>query len=375
MGRGREGLDGESWLRAAAAVALYCLCILGAWTGAGLLHAPRADLGGQLLAWGAASVVTTRPVEELLGAGDPEGRPWLRIALSSALIAVAVAPTGLGFLFPVAAGWLTTQTLQLHPTRGGLAAGLLAVATGTAALQVASHAGVGLQVLPPTTADLSAMVLAVVSLVGLVNAHRVGRRLRTAAEELAAEQARRHRELLHAATHDQLTGLLGRRGLEGHLTRAVAQARPGEGVGLVFLDLDGFKPVNDTHGHDAGDAVLRGVADRLRGAVTDPSPAPGPVHDVRVARVGGDEFVVLVGATCAQDVHRVAFACADALRAPFTVAGTGLSVGASIGTAYVEEPVPVHEVTRTADAAMYDDKRRRRARAREGLRQARAPRS
>ena len=105
---------------------------------------------------------------------------------------------------------------------------------------------------------------------------------RRSADELIAAQAR----LTHLAYHDPLTDLPNRLLFQEHLEQAIARARRGkQAVAVLFVDLDDFKLVNDSHGHTAGDELLRVVADRLRDAVR--------ATDV-VARLGGDEFLVLV---------------------------------------------------------------------------------
>ena len=99
------------------------------------------------------------------------------------------------------------------------------------------------------------------------------------------ELARCSRELAHLAGHDPLTGLPNRRLFHNRVEDAAAARAPGDEVAMLYLDLDGFKAVNDTLGHDAGDTLLREVADRLRASVRD--------GDV-VARLGGDEFAIVL---------------------------------------------------------------------------------
>jgi diguanylate cyclase (GGDEF)-like protein len=113
-----------------------------------------------------------------------------------------------------------------------------------------------------------------------------------AAERIISEQRARIAELERQATTDPLTGVANRRGFEAAFTRVLSRAkREDDGGVVIFVDLDGFKGINDTHGHDAGDAVLREVTRILRAGARD--------FDV-VARLGGDEFVVvLVGAEVA----------------------------------------------------------------------------
>ena len=157
-------------------------------------------------------------------------------------------------------------------------------------------------------------------------------------------------QLLHIATHDTLTGLANRRMLTERLSHALARAeRTGEAVALLFIDLDGFKHVNDLHGHAAGDEVLIDVADRLRGV------ARGTDF---VARLGGDEFVILLDT----DVHpespsALAERVFGALSSPCRFAGGEAIIGASIGVA-MHPPLSnlAADLIRRADAAMYEAK-------------------
>jgi len=157
--------------------------------------------------------------------------------------------------------------------------------------------------------------------------------------------------LSERAVRDPLTGLANRGLLEERLRAALSRdARTGGGTGVLFLDLDGFKAVNDRYGHDAGDAVLRGVAGRLAAAVR-PSDT--------VARLGGDEFVVLVEAAEVGDLAPVERRLRAAVTAPVEVRGSGpVSVGVSVGTAWSgggeDDP---RTLLRRADEAMYLDKR------------------
>lgn len=157
---------------------------------------------------------------------------------------------------------------------------------------------------------------------------------------------------MHAATHDRLTGLPGRELLCDRLERALADhQRTGRRVAVCFLDLDGFKAVNDHKGHAVGDRTLVAVAERITGAVR--------ASDT-VARIAGDEFVVLLRDLAApEDVHRSARALIDALDGPLVLEGVGeLDIGASIGVAVAPEDGDTPEaLLQAADQAMYRAKR------------------
>ena len=140
------------------------------------------------------------------------------------------------------------------------------------------------------------------------------------------EQKRRQELLAAEAATDSLTGLMNRRGFEAMGQRLVADAcARGGGFGLLLLDLDRFKPVNDTHGHPVGDAVLREVAARLR-RHTRPGDA--------AVRLGGDEFAVLiVGDVDEAALGSLAQRLVDSVSRPIVTAAASLRVGASIGVA------------------------------------------
>jgi diguanylate cyclase (GGDEF)-like protein/PAS domain S-box-containing protein len=172
---------------------------------------------------------------------------------------------------------------------------------------------------------------------------------RRAAEELAEAQ----RRLAHLAYHDALTDLPNRLLFHEHLEHAVERARrSGTAVGVLFIDLDDFKLVNDSYGHVAGDALLRTVAERLRGAVR--------AADV-VARLGGDEFLVMVtdleGPDPAGALHRVEVSVRDALEVPVPLPEADVYPSASIGTArFPEDGAGAAELIMQADIAMYRQK-------------------
>ena len=159
--------------------------------------------------------------------------------------------------------------------------------------------------------------------------------------------------LTERAVRDPLTGLANRALLEERLRAALARdGRSGESTGALFLDLDGFKDVNDRHGHAVGDAVLRTVGERLVAAVR-PSDT--------VARLGGDEFVVLVEGATETALGALVARLVAALDVPVRVGTLDLDVGVSVGVALSRagEGDP-QGLLSAADARMYDAKRARR---------------
>jgi diguanylate cyclase (GGDEF)-like protein/PAS domain S-box-containing protein len=151
----------------------------------------------------------------------------------------------------------------------------------------------------------------------------------------------------HMALHDQLTGLPNRSLLSDRLEMALTRARRhSEGLALLFMDIDGFKEINDEMGHAAGDKLLADFARRIQGILRE---------EDTMARMGGDEFVVLLpGATRRADVARVLDEITRASSAPFEWEGEMAYVGASIGVALLDDPSESQDsLLRRADHAMY----------------------
>jgi diguanylate cyclase (GGDEF)-like protein len=160
--------------------------------------------------------------------------------------------------------------------------------------------------------------------------------------------ARREQEAQNLANHDALTGLPNRRKLETRLKAYEAAQRP-----LIFaiVDLDRFKDINDTLGHAAGDALIRAVADRLRGLL-----AP----DDMLARLGGDEFAILRPITCHEAPRLLGEAIGHAFDLPFAVVGNEIESHASTGISVSSAAGVVDDLLRQADIALYDVKARKR---------------
>jgi diguanylate cyclase (GGDEF)-like protein len=172
----------------------------------------------------------------------------------------------------------------------------------------------------------------------------------------AFQTARLVDKITHQARHDGLTGLANRAVFSERIEQAVAAAEATGGpVGLFFVDLDGFKAVNDERGHHAGDELLCRVADRLLATIRGGD---------TVARLGGDEFaIVLSGIAGPEELEAAAERVALAFEEPFEVEGELLSLGASVGHAvWPDDAAEIEALMRHADAEMYRAKRAARAR-------------
>jgi diguanylate cyclase (GGDEF)-like protein/PAS domain S-box-containing protein len=155
------------------------------------------------------------------------------------------------------------------------------------------------------------------------------------------------RQLLHQATHDALTGLPNRALLKDRLQQGIAQSRrDGRNVALIFIDLDHFKSINDTLGHDTGDELLKLLAQRMQSSLR--------AGDT-VARLGGDEFVVLIQDGIARhQLDLVAEKIFRMIAAPCDIAGHQIYPGVSMGIAvYPQDGADADTLMRSADTAMY----------------------
>jgi len=167
-----------------------------------------------------------------------------------------------------------------------------------------------------------------------------------------SERFEAEKRVRYLAHHDPLTGLWNRTSLLDHAEEALLLARRHHRrLALLFIDLDRFKPINDLYGHDAGDAVLRIVAKRLRESVRD--------SDI-VCRQGGDEFVILLPEISASaSLYGLAEKIREAVGQPCEVDGRTLSVDASIGVAiHPDHGEELDTLIHVADAAMYTAKHR-----------------
>jgi two-component system cell cycle response regulator len=163
----------------------------------------------------------------------------------------------------------------------------------------------------------------------------------------AIERKRSEEHLTYLAQYDHLTGLVNRTLFRDRLVQAMARCkRMQQPIGLMLLDLDRFKAVNDTFGHDMGDELLKAVSERLKTCVREVD---------TVARMGGDEFtIILEGVASEQNILVVAKRITDSISTPFEMKGHYISIGISIGiTIYPIDDHSIDELLKHADAAMY----------------------
>ena len=181
---------------------------------------------------------------------------------------------------------------------------------------------------------------------------RHGQHLAAVSQSAAATLAESHRLLEHRALHDPVTGLPNRsmfaRRVQELLARSSAQAT------VLFLDLDHFKPINDTFGHNMGDQLLRKVANELRKYFLEARDIY-QAGKILLARVGGDEFVAIIpGIESKQQASAIANGAIDVLRQPFTIGGSKINIGASVGiTMFPEDARTYEDLLVNADLAMY----------------------
>lgn len=163
----------------------------------------------------------------------------------------------------------------------------------------------------------------------------------------AIERKRSEERLTYLAQYDHLTGLVNRSLFRDRLIQAMARSkRLQQPLGLMLLDLDRFKSVNDTLGHDIGDELLKAVSERLKSCVREVD---------TVARMGGDEFtIILEGVSSAESIVIVAKRIAESISTTFELKGHSISIGISIGiTVYPQDDHSIDELLKHADSAMY----------------------
>ena len=243
---------------------------------------------------------------------------------------------------PVAAlAWVAVTTSVGHGLRFGEQRGVAAACVGSMSIFAAVELGPAWKL--PIAISAGMAVTALVVPLYVVRLVRTMARQRNEAETRAIA-------LAEAVRQDKLTGALSRAGFDEEIKRLQDLAKTtGERIGLVYLDLDGFKSINDAWGHDVGDIVLREVARLLLSAVRSSD---------AVARMGGDEFAIIVKSPSSEETVRlVAEKASEAVRSCQQEAAKWAALGASVGVALVEPGASVREAIKTADMRMFEAKR------------------
>ncbi|KHK53781.1 membrane protein [Ralstonia sp. A12] len=208
----------------------------------------------------------------------------------------------------------------------------------------AAHTGASAEWLALVIIIVTLAVLAIALIISVLDL-----RMEARTAVLAHSLAEANQELAYLALHDNLTKLSNRLLLEDRLNQAIRTAdREKRHFALMFMDLDGFKAINDVYGHHVGDLLLIDVAQRIVARVRQQD---------TVARVGGDEFVVLAYVDDPQDAGTLADALLEVVREPFMAGGHELRVSTSIGISmYPGDGGNQHDLLTNADAAMYHAK-------------------
>ncbi|MDB6000009.1 MAG: diguanylate phosphodiesterase [Rhizobacter sp.] len=348
-------LTALSWSSAvaASAVALYV--------------ASQGSLNAKRLAGGSAAMAGGICAMHYIGMAAMDMQPGIvwNYALVAASVAVALAASAAALLIFF---WLRTVSARYGLRCQALAAVVMGLAisgmhyTGMAAASfpagsvcgsAGSLSGSNLGMLSGGSAVLLLTITFFTSLLDARmqrKAHRLAVSLKVANAELQAANA----ELQKRAFLDPLTALPNRLLFENRLMHAVARRERSEAgvavreqdkLALLFIDVDGFKPVNDSFGHAVGDTVLKEVAMRLGATVRE--------HDT-VARIGGDEFLVLMeGVQNTADPAAMAKRVVEAIRQPFDVMGRMVRIGASVGVVLYPDHGHHDSLIGHADAAMY----------------------
>ena len=271
---------------------------------------------------------------------------WIFVSVVIALAASAAA-LWLAFKLRQGIGHLALLRVGAALVMGAAIAGMHYSGMAAASFPMESHAtemGVNSNWLAMLVVVVTLFILGITLVVSTLDA-----RLQARTSVLASSLAEANRELAQLALHDNLTRLPNRILLEDRLDQALNKAvREETAFALMFMDLDGFKAVNDAFGHHVGDNLLVAVTDRMKNLLTG--------HHT-LARLGGDEFVLLVEITDPNDAAAIADRLVKAIDAPFLISRYELVVSLSIGIAvYPGDGNDERELMFNADAAMYHTK-------------------
>lgn len=315
----------------------------------GSLSLTRLLAGGVLMGIGVCAMHYSGMMAMMIRPGISY-TPW--IVAASIVIAVVASIAALRIAFTLRGHGLQEALLRkvgAATIMGAAIAGMHYTAMAAAnfspdSVSLASH--VDNTWLAIIIACLSFGVLAIALILSILDA-----RLETQTSRLALSLKEANNQLMHLATHDALTNLPNRLLLTDRIQHAMhSSRRGGRPFAVIYIDLDGFKTVNDSLGHPVGDALLKSVAKRIQGVL---------YGEDTLARVGGDEFVALVeGLNHADEAVNVCERIVSAMSAPLDADQTQLQVTTSIGIAIFPNDGDTDEaLLQNADAAMYDVKR------------------
>jgi len=325
---------------AASIFALWIVCY-------GQLTLGRLIIGALVLGSGVASMHYIGMAALMLAPGIDWNWRWVVVSVVIALLASVVA-LWLAFRLRQGNGRLGLLRAGAAMVMGGAIAGMHYTGMAAANFPMNSHAtgqGVNSQWLAVVVTVVTLSILGIALVVSTLDA-----RLQSRTSVLASSLAEANRELAQLALHDNLTRLPNRILLEDRLKQALTKAiREESTFAVMFMDLDGFKGVNDAFGHHIGDNLLIAVTDRMNAQLKD-------LHTL--ARIGGDEFVLLLEISEPNDAAVVADRLVKAISVPFTLSLYELLVSLSIGIAvFPGDGRDERELMFNADAAMYHTKK------------------
>ncbi|MDF7660198.1 bifunctional diguanylate cyclase/phosphodiesterase [Erwiniaceae bacterium L1_54_6] len=323
----------------ASIFALWLVC-------SGDLPWPRLCGGAVVLGSGVVAMHYTGMAALMFAPGIVWNWYWVAASVVIALVASGAA-LWLAFNLREGTGRVTLLRLGASVVMGCAIAGMHYTGMVAADFPMQSHAthmGVNSNWLAMLVTVVTLSILGITLLVSMLDA-----RMQARTSILARSLAEANRELAQLALHDNLTRLPNRILLEDRLDQAINKAdREHSHFALMFMDLDGFKAVNDAFGHHVGDNLLIAVTERMTGQMKG---------HYTLARMGGDEFVLLIEIDDPNDAAAAADALVKAIEKPFSISRYELMVSLSIGIAvYPGDGVDERELMFNADAAMYHTK-------------------
>jgi diguanylate cyclase (GGDEF)-like protein len=328
----------------AVAVALFALSIIMR----NELSPKRLVMGGVLMGLGIAGMHYTG-MAAMRMEPPPSYNPWL--VAGSVLIAIAASITALWITFVLRGNqrYLLAKRLTAATIMGGAIAGMHYTGMAAASFPLGSRCGAASGIDPRWLA-VAVTAFTLIILTTTLVLSRLDTYFQSQTRSLALSLSNANRQLVRLATRDQLTNLPNRTTLGERMQRAMRASRDtGHPFAVLFMDLDGFKTINDSLGHSIGDALLKAFAQRLRNSVRR--------HDT-VSRIGGDEFVLLLeGLTDSRDAANICAGILTDLQQDLMVEGTSLRITASIGIAiFPTDGESIEDLLKNADGAMYSAK-------------------